>query len=123
MKRISTLATAVVLALTIGLQWAVLQSVAWTSMLIERAHSGSFVGAVKTTFDGHHPCKLCRVVAAGKNAEKKSARSLKLAKVELCLSNQATPIPEPPTLAALLGFKAETAPERADVPAFRPPRV
>jgi hypothetical protein len=40
-------------------------------MLIQYSKGGSFCQAVAQTFDGAHPCSLCRVVAKGKDSEKK----------------------------------------------------
>jgi hypothetical protein len=39
-----------------------LQGAAWLSMLIERSQSMALTDAVSTTFDGRHPCSLCKVV-------------------------------------------------------------
>jgi hypothetical protein len=60
------------LASSIGLHWVVLQSVAWTSMLADNLRHDSLVQAVSHTFDGQHPCCLCKAIQAGKKAEKKS---------------------------------------------------
>ena len=83
MKRSVQIAAALLLSLTLGLHWVVLQSVAWTAMLIERTRDTSFAVAVQTTFDGQHPCKLCQVVEAGKSAEKAPSASLKLPPIEI----------------------------------------
>jgi hypothetical protein len=55
-----------------GTHWALLQSVAWTTMLADNLRSTSFTEAVQRTFDGKHPCNLCEHVAKGRKAEKKS---------------------------------------------------
>lgn len=53
-----------------GGHWAVLQSVAWAQMLTDYARaSGSVVTAVEQTFDGEHPCDLCRRIASGRAVE------------------------------------------------------
>ena len=57
-----------------GGHWAVLQSVAWAEML--RAYSqqsGSVAVAVEQTFDGQHPCKLCREIQFAKSKEHKES--------------------------------------------------
>jgi hypothetical protein len=56
-----------------GVHWAILQSVAWTGMVICYSHEGSFREALQKTFDGKHPCKLCKIVTAAKKSEKKEA--------------------------------------------------
>jgi hypothetical protein len=60
-----------VLALSLGLHWALLQTVAWTGMLITFSRGASFKEAVAKTFDGKHPCTLCKAIKQGRAAEKK----------------------------------------------------
>jgi hypothetical protein len=54
------------------LHWLALQSLAWTTMLVENARRAPLSEAVAKTFDGSHPCDLCHAVAAGKKSEQKS---------------------------------------------------
>jgi hypothetical protein len=72
----------VALLATSGAHWAALQSVAWTTMLAENLQSASVSQALEKTFDGRHPCPLCKAVAAGKAAEQKSDFTLELKKLE-----------------------------------------
>ena len=51
-------------------------------MLAENLQSTSLSQALVKTFDGKHPCPLCKAVAAGKDAEKKSDFTLELKKLE-----------------------------------------
>jgi len=60
------------LVLTLGLHWALLQTVAWTNMLAHNLRTGSITEAWTKTFDGKHPCQLCQQISAGKKAEKKA---------------------------------------------------
>ena len=78
----------VILALvaTTGAHWVVLQSVAWTAMFVDNLRTGSLAEAVTHTFDGKHPCALCKAVAAGKKSEKKSEFPLQLKKFEFPLA-------------------------------------
>jgi hypothetical protein len=55
-----------------GTHWMLLQSVAWTTMLADNLRNGSFVEAVEKTFDGQHPCSLCKRISAEKKSEKKA---------------------------------------------------
>ncbi|MBL9128401.1 MAG: hypothetical protein JNL97_12175 [Verrucomicrobiales bacterium] len=55
------------LSLTLGLHWGLLQVAAWGSMLVERSRTASLEEAIRTTFDGQHPCKLCLVVQEAKS--------------------------------------------------------
>ena len=61
-----------VVVLTTGLHWAALQSVAWTAMFAKNIRAECFAQAVTTTFDGKHPCCLCKAIAAAQKSEKKS---------------------------------------------------
>ncbi len=70
MNRFTRHFTALMLALTLGLHWTVLQSVAWMSMLVSYSTESSFGEAVVKTFDGKHPCQLCVAVDEGKQSER-----------------------------------------------------
>ena len=65
-----------------GTHWLALQSIAWTAMLAENLHSTSWQEAVACTFDGKHPCCLCKQIAAGKRSEKKSDAQIELKKFD-----------------------------------------
>ena len=69
-RKLAHVSVIVALVAAIGGHWAVLQSVAWTSMLADNLRTDSLEVAVIKTFDGQHPCKLCKVVSAGKKSEK-----------------------------------------------------
>jgi hypothetical protein len=60
------------LIVALGGHWAVLQTVAWTNMLATHLRTSSLEDAVTKTFDGNHPCGLCKEISAGKKAEKKT---------------------------------------------------
>jgi hypothetical protein len=42
-----------------GVHYGVAQMWAWTTMVTERSVHGDFMEAVKSTFDGDHPCRIC----------------------------------------------------------------
>jgi hypothetical protein len=65
-----------------GGHWVLLQSVAWATMLAENLRCGSVEQAVTRTFDGKHPCPLCKAIAAGKKPDKKKDSLLALQKFE-----------------------------------------
>jgi hypothetical protein len=54
--------TVSLLVLSLGLHWALLQTVAWTGMLVTYSRDASIEEAVSKTFDGAHPCPLCKVI-------------------------------------------------------------
>ena len=84
--------------------WILLQSVAWTAMLADNLQTSSLKEAVQLTFDGEHPCSICRGIAAGKKAEKKADFPAWLKKLDffhtkaarVCFSACRQPIPTGP---------------------------
>ncbi len=58
------------LVLSLGLHWAILQTVAWTGMLISYSRSSGLSEGISRTFDGQHPCPLCRLVTEGRAKER-----------------------------------------------------
>ncbi|NDB77486.1 MAG: hypothetical protein EB141_17905, partial [Verrucomicrobia bacterium] len=81
-KRVAKMAVILAVALSLGLHWALLQSVAWTGMLVTYAQQTSFHEAVTKTFDGKNPCRLCQLVRAGQQSEKKAESLLPMVKIE-----------------------------------------
>jgi hypothetical protein len=75
-----------------GTHWTVLQSLAWTRMLADNLGSYSFTEAVQKTFDGKHPCVLCKVISAGKKSEQKREFTAQMEKLEF------PPVKESPVL-------------------------
>lgn len=55
----------------------VLQSVAWTNMLIEYSQKSGIIDGVAMTFNGSAPCKLCKAVDAGQQDQSKIPQSVK----------------------------------------------
>ena len=53
------------MCLSLGLHWAVIQGIAWTTMLVSYSQSDGIMQAVTKTFDGQHPCPLCEAVEEG----------------------------------------------------------
>jgi hypothetical protein len=70
--RLGNLLLILALLAATGGHWALLQSLAWTSMLTDHLQTQSFTEAMSQTFDSRHPCKYCLAIAAAKRAEKKS---------------------------------------------------
>ena len=50
-----------------GGHWALLQTIAWGNMLVDFSSESSFSEAMDKTFDGEHPCPLCKVVKKSKS--------------------------------------------------------
>jgi hypothetical protein len=66
-------AVAFLLIFSIGAQWPLLQSFAWLNMFVSFSSEGGIKEALDKTFDGKHPCKICKLVREGKESEKKSS--------------------------------------------------
>ena len=80
--RLSRFLIVLALAGSIGLHWAFLQSVAWVSMVISYSEDATLTEALVKTFDGRHPCSLCKRIAQSNQTEKKSEYSNELQKFE-----------------------------------------
>ena len=68
-RSIGRIVTIFALCCAIGLHWLTLQSIAWTSMIIDYSKRGTLCQAIAQTFDGAHPCSLCRVVNKANSTE------------------------------------------------------
>ena len=66
-NRLLNIAAVLLLGLVLGLHWAALQTLAWGAMLIARVQTDPVGEAFRTTFDGQHPCRLCRFVREGQS--------------------------------------------------------
>ena len=85
-RRLHNLIAAVLLIFSIGGHWTLLQSGAWIGMFISFSQSDSVAEAVAKTFDGNHPCKMCKFVTEGKKAEKKHEHQLSKLKIDFFLT-------------------------------------
>lgn len=70
------------LILTLSAHWALLQTVAWTTMLASNLQSCNVHDAMAKTFDGNHPCSLCKAIAAAKKSEQKKQISFEKQRLE-----------------------------------------
>jgi len=68
------------LFLSAGGHLALLQGVAWATMIRDYARTGSVTAAVEKTFDGKHPCPLCKKITAQRAAEQKAPATVKAEK-------------------------------------------
>src|SRR5439155_26981924 len=73
---------ALALASSIGLHWTFLQAVGWAGMIVSYSQGAALGEAVVKTFDGQHPCTLCKQIAKGKRSEKRSDYKFELKKLE-----------------------------------------
>jgi hypothetical protein len=111
----------VALASSIGLHWAFLQTVAWAGMIVSYAQESPLTEAVVKTFDGQHPCKLCKQIEKGKGSEKKSEYEFKASKVKFAYAPAAF-IFSMRSLFWELGVASYAGHLRAPAPPVPPPR-
>lgn len=122
MNRVARHVTALMLALSLGLHWTVLQSVAWVTMLVNYSAETTFTDAVAKTFDGHHPCKLCIAVAEGKKTERQQGFLKSFAKGDWILERDTTCLIRPPSV-PLATAEVATPASLFPPPLRRPPRL
>jgi hypothetical protein len=85
------------LTFSFGMPWVVLQSVAWLGMAVTYSRETCFTEALAKTFDGRHPCKLCKFVAENQKSEKKpDAQKVETKFDPFCASKQLFVISSPP---------------------------
>jgi hypothetical protein len=121
-RRLFQLSVAFALIVAVGGHWAFLQSVAWVSMAVNYSKDAPLEVALKKTFDGRHPCKICIAVKEGKAQEQKSAVLKIETKLEfLCLAQFAYLPPDLPF--TLLSPGSDLALPRAEAPPLPPPRL
>jgi hypothetical protein len=121
LRRISKWLVVAALCFTLGLHWAVLQGVAWTTMFVGYAQEGSLSTAFEKTFSGKAPCKLCKFVAEGKSSEKKQEILKADTKFDFLCGGQRVWL-NPPVVAALPERPAVAPVSFLYVPPSPPPR-
>jgi hypothetical protein len=118
---IARAAAALALCVSIGGHWAALQSIAWATMIVEYSQSAPLSKAVAETFDGNHPCDLCKHINRAQHSEKKpETRSTTLKQDLLCVKRTVVLFPS----SADLSFPTEQIRASADTlsPPVPPPR-
>ena len=81
-KRVAKVAVILAVILSVGLHWALLQSVAWTDMFVSFAQQTTLREALTKTFDGKNPCRICKLVREGQKSETEKTSLLPLVKIE-----------------------------------------
>ncbi len=90
-------------------------------MVITYSQDRPVTVAVSDTFDGHHPCKLCKQIEKGKRAEKKSEFQLESSKIKF--AHVLTPlVSATPPLLWEVAVADEQAALLTRAPAVPPPR-
>lgn len=106
----------------IGGHWALLQGAAWAGMLVTYSKDATLTQAWAKTFDGQHPCKLCKAVRAGKAAEKKQQMVKVEVKFEFSFVAETAWL-FPPRLCPPRASLAVHGESRFEAPLLPPPRA
>jgi hypothetical protein len=105
-----------------GGHWAVFQAVAWSRMLVENTRAGELTQAVRKTFDGQHPCDLCRQIEKGRKAEQKPELQMLLVKLTL-FHEQTEVVLVPPGAGERWEVDDVSRSARGEQPRLEPPRA
>ena len=126
MRRIAFQLLAILCALYVsGAHWCALQTLAWTGMLVSRAQTATVSEAVRTTFDGDHPCALCQAVNEGQQRENENDTA-RLAEALAKLSFLRPPsvvVPAPTAVAFDFEVRVTLVCPRVDTPPSPPPTL
>jgi hypothetical protein len=109
------LVVAIVAAL--GGHWCLLRTVAWTTM-----QANDLAEAVQLTFDGQHPCCLCKAIAAAKKSERKAQYPAQWKRLEFLVKEE-PPRLQAPTQFRLLPLIEARAESTTREPPTPPPRT
>jgi hypothetical protein len=122
LSRLPRLAIVAALACSIGLQWGVLQSIAWVGMMVDYSREGSLGEALVKTFDGRHPCALCKAIAKGQKSDKPAEFPPTVKKFEF-LYSPAVFVFNPPTESWEVDMLEEQAHSANRAPPVPPPKA
>jgi hypothetical protein len=87
---------ALALFLSAGGHLALMQGVAWATMIGSYYRTDSVITAVEKTFDGKHPCAMCKKIAAQRTHDQKAPATVKAEKkAEVFVAIESTIIPLP----------------------------
>jgi hypothetical protein len=106
-----------------GDQWAVLQSAAWATMIVNYLRTDSLPQAVTYTFDGRHPCPFCNAITQNKKSENKSDYMPNLTRLEFLPVDQECALVAPDRFQLVLAESDEFAQILAKPPLTPPPRA
>lgn len=121
LPRLPRLAVVIALSCLIGLHWTFFQSLAWVGMVVSYSQNATLKEALVKTFDGKHPCALCKEIAKNKQSEKKSESPVQLKKFEF-LTAQAQFLFTAPTHCWLLSAADDGLKSVSFSPPKPPPR-
>ena len=115
--------TGITLAVLLGMNSVFLQSVAWLSMTVSYSQQVPVSTAVSWTFDGQHPCQICRLAKKAASDEHKDQAAPLSVKIE-AVAPIAGEIYVPQTCRPEARFAEVALPQpRSQRPSLPPPRA
>lgn len=121
LKRFSQVLMIAALLAATGGHWVMLQSLAWGRMIVRYEQTSGLTGAVIKTFDGNHPCSLCKSIEKTRAAEKKPGAQLVVAKMNLFFERTTAMAPPVPLFQQFREIDVQGG-IVACLPLLRPPR-
>lgn len=91
-------------------------------MIVERTQVASFGEAVKTTFNGAHPCAMCKRITDGKQKEQQPEQALSKVKLDVICEHSVVAV-FPPRIDEEFAQTEMSGERRAERPPLLPPRV
>ena len=121
LQRLARLLVVLVLTLSLGAHWMFLQSIAWVGMVVNYSQHDPLIEALAKTFDGKHPCQLCKLVQNGKAQEKKQEKQKPTTKLDQFLTADQAILLRPPKLERLALTASSSSCARGESPPTPPP--
>ena len=122
MSRLPQILVVAALVVSIGLHWAVLQSAAWIGMAVAYSVEKGVIEGLSDTFDGAHPCPLCKAVDEGKQDKEKTGAKSPIKKLEVLIVRRISII-QPNGVSIQYASLDERPVLRESVPLRAPPRI
>ena len=106
------------IGLSMEVQLFVLQSVAWARMIVSFSKSAPLEKALAMTFDGEHPCKLCKAIAKAKGSKNQKELQTGVSKIDLFCKVTAALLfpPNEPLRWGILSFEYPAFSEKPTAP-------
>jgi hypothetical protein len=124
-RRLAHLTLLTALMLSIGGQWALIQSAAWAGMFFKYVKHDTVAEALSKTFDGQHPCRLCKAVTQGTSGTKPdpSKSPAPMIKINLLGQSTETALVQVSPQRTRIATISERARPRSEAPEAPPPRA
>jgi hypothetical protein len=106
------------------MHWVALQGFAWVNMAIAYSQKSGLATGLDQTFDGNHPCPMCKAIAKITTKEKQKSASLALSpvKIQVFLAQRTVWIFSSRHVEGIVVSGPFTGPERNEAPPVPPPR-